>query len=214
LTVSKAPILLEMKDSFYESFQVPKLPLPVYLSSPDELIRDGEIRFSVITDNLCRYLLENVDKEAEYQPMAARMAHEAGVYEGRQGRFEDANRYLKIAKQFQPLDLMIAADLARSYLDLNMHEAALDEFLGLIKVLGTDGFSPEVWLSVAHIYFRIGKKRKARSMVNEYITKVREFYPEQVQEMLEYGLEWSLQNDGHPSMVGLFVRYVKPPQAL
>ncbi len=198
---SKAYALLQMKDTFYQEFQIPALPLPLSMDDLDKGLK-GSFPFKLISDNLLIYLAEHPQDSDAYAPVLARMAYEAGVSAGRQQQFEVANRYFEIARQAEPGNATILANLGRSYYDIGDLFNAAAAHQAAVTAYGTN-FTPDTWLMLAKILYEMGEVKAGRAAVDDYLARLELLAPEHYAEIKGYGRQWCLHFKADPAMTAL-----------
>lgn len=196
--------MVQMTDEFYQQFQIPNLPLPMSAESLTSGINNNSFSFTAIADNLADYLADNPNEAPRYSQIVARMAYQAGVTEGQQGKHEDAGYYFTLAKQYEPYNVEIVAALALSYLHTGNYSRAIQEYEAVVGMMRSYGFSPQVWLTLANLYFNTGDARNGRRVVEDYFAQARDAQPEQYKELVEQGYQLCQQNGSHPAMTQMF----------
>ena len=180
-----------LADAFYEAYDVPPLPLPFTPAQIATLLPEGNVPFSVVADNLASFIEEFPQARGVYAPLMARVSFEAGIFEGREGRFAAARDYLRHAVQCAPDNLTVRGNLARAYLDLHDDEAALTEFTAVRGDLTAEGFLPDVWLGGLTVLDRLGRGAERDEWAQDYIRRVARFFPEREAELFAHAASWA-----------------------
>jgi len=196
--------MIQMIDEFYQEFQIPNLPLPMSAESMVSELSSGAFSFASIADNLADYLADNPDEATRYSPIIARMAYQAGVGEGQQGKHEDAGYYFTMAKQYEPYNVDIVAALAMSYLNRGNNSRAIQEYEAVVGMMRSYAFSPQIWLTLANLYFNTGDARNGRRIVEDYFAQATDAQPEQYKELVEQGYQLCQQHGSNPAMTQMF----------
>ncbi len=202
--MSNAMPMIQMTDEFYQEFHLPNLPLPMSAESLTSGISGNSFSFAVIADNLADYLADSPDDVTRYSQIIARMAYQAGVVEGEQGKHEDAGYYFTLAKQYEPYNVDIVAALALSYLNMGNNSRAIQEYESVIGMMRNYGFSPQVWLTLANLYFITGDTRNGRRIVEDYFVQARDAQPDQYGELVEQGWQLCQQYGSSSAMNQMF----------
>ena len=196
--------MIQMTDGFYQELQIPNLPLPVSAENLVNGLSGDSFSFAVMADGLADYLADNPEEVTRYSQIVARIAFQAGVGEGQQGKHEDAGYYFTLAKQYEPYNVNIVSALALSYLNLGNHSRAIQEYESAVGMIRSYGFSPQVWLTLANLYFNTGDARNGKRVVEDYFAQAREAQPEQYKELVVQGFQLCQQHGSNPAMTQMF----------
>lgn len=206
---SEPMMLVTLQDSFYQQFDVSTVPLPLSRDDIEAIIRHDGLSFAAITTSLRYYLLENPEKIEEYTPVIVRMAYEAGLYEGLYGDFDSAEHYFSLAQHYGWQDIMVDAIVAGGYMAIGDYDKALEEYEEVHRSLRRrDNLVPNVWLATAKLCFDQGRTRKGRNIVNDYIDRAEVSPLASFEELVQYGLRWSIQNGAEPKMIAMLAEHV------
>ncbi|MBN2046646.1 MAG: hypothetical protein JW750_02285 [Anaerolineaceae bacterium] len=174
--MANSMMLIIMSDAFYGGLKIPKLPLPIGADHLEQASKQGSIPYSILTDSLVEYLAENPDETESYRPILARLSYEAGVEAGRRHFNISANRYFKIAKEYDPRNLEIINSLAVSYLALinlrgyfNEHETAYT----IAREEDPELIAPFDTLQFVHQCLQFKHPEKAEEALSDFIARVK-----------------------------------------
>jgi len=196
--------MVQMTDEFYQELQIPNLPLPISVENLTNGLNSDSFSFAIMADGLADYLADNPEEVIRYSQIVARIAFQAGVAEGQQGKHEDASYYFTLAKQYEPYNVNIVSALALSYLNSGNNSRAIQEYESAVGMIRSYGFSPQVWLTLANLYFKTGDARNGRRVVEDYFAQARDAQPEQYKELVEQGYQLCQQPGSSPAMTQVF----------
>ena len=179
-----------LADAFYQTYEVPPLPVPFTPAEIASVLPAGQVPFTLVTDNLIAFLDEFPQARGVYAPLMARVAFEAGVFEGRGGRFAAARDYLQCSVDFAPDNLTVRGSLARAHLDLRDDDAALVVFDYVRRAIDGDGFLPDIWLGGVAALDRLGRAADRDEWARDYVRRVARFFPEREAELFAYASTW------------------------
>lgn len=200
--------MIQMTDEFYQQFGLPNLPLPMSTESLTGGLSDGSFSFAVVAGNLADYLADNPGEIARYSQVIARMAFQAGIEEGQSENHEDAGYYFGLAKMYDPYNVDIVAAFALSFLKSGNSIRAIQEYESVVSMMRSYGFSPQIWLTLASLYFSTGDANNGRRIVYDYFAQAKDAQPEQYKELVEQGYQLCRQQGSNPTLTNLFATEV------
>jgi hypothetical protein len=170
----KDPTFICLKESIYREFEIPALPFPVNESTLTNSLEKGVITFPEFMDDLIEYLEDNPEENEKYRPILSRICFQAGVDEGRAGRFENAHRYLTVAldnSYFKNVSVLQA--YAYSCLKVEKYEEAIKKYSLAKLFTGMDRtFIPEIWIGLIISYFSIGDEKSGGDVLEAYVDEL------------------------------------------
>ncbi len=180
-----------LADAFYQQYEVPPLPVPFTPAQIATVLPGGHVPFSLVADNVAAFLASYPQARAMYAPLMARVAFEAGIYEGREGRFAAARAYLERAVDHAPDNLTVRGNLGRACLDTGDDGAAMDAFGFVRAALAGDGFLPDVWLGGVAALDRLGRGDERDEWARDYVRRSARFFPERGGELFAHAVRFA-----------------------
>jgi hypothetical protein len=160
-----------LKESFYREYDIPVLPFPVSQSTLSGSLDKEGITFPEFMDDLLEYLDDNPEEKVKYEPIVSRICFQAGVDEGRAGRYENAHRYLSVSHEnSSPGNVSVIQAYAFYCLKTYKYEEAIFEY-NIARVLTriAKTFIPDIWVGLFIAYFSSGNEKIGRGILDGFM---------------------------------------------
>jgi hypothetical protein len=176
-----------LKESFYREYDIPVLPFPVSQSTLSGSLDKGGITFPEFMDDLIEYLDDNPEEKEKYEPILSRICFQAGLDEGRAGRYENAYRYLSVSLHICGLaNISVIRSYAFYCLKTEKYEEAINDYnvaRGFALLHRT--FFLDIWIGLYIAYLSSGDEESGRGILDEFMKKNDTLNPDEKKSLYE-----------------------------